>query len=92
MKNYEGYVTSRAGDETVAFSDRGEQMGDASFNAEERKRLGEFAGNYRTTFHSVGVYAYQTRPSRGRVYSAGLVPDGPDPSGLIPYVAEVDDW
>lgn len=41
MKNYEGYVQSRAGDETVVFSDRGESMGDASFTDGEARILRE---------------------------------------------------
>lgn len=63
MKNYEGFLQSRAGDEYVTFSDRGEAMGDAMFTAEERKRLNEWGGNYRPGFHSVGTIAWQSKPA-----------------------------
>lgn len=41
MKNYEGYVSSRAGDEAVAWSDRGEGAGSAEFTRREQKLLRE---------------------------------------------------
>lgn len=63
MKNHEGYITSRAGDEDVRFADRGEAMGDPVFNAAERRSLKELGGNYASGFHSVGMVAFQTKDS-----------------------------
>lgn len=72
MKNYDGYVESRAGDETVRWSDRGvEFSGTASFTPAEQKRLAEIGGYRRTGFHSVGVYAH----NKGGYAPVGLVPD-----------------
>lgn len=85
MKNPEGFVSSRAGDETVTWSDLRERMGDAQFTADERKRLRELGGNYHSGLHSVGVFGYQ-RKTRSRVVTEGLVPcdDGSRP---VPYFA-----
>lgn len=90
MKNYEGFVTSRAGDETVTWSDRREEMGDAVFNREERRRLAELGGS-RRTLHTVGVFGYQTR-SRAHRPVEGLVPVD-DGSASFPYFSDpVDPW
>jgi hypothetical protein len=72
MKNYEGYTLSQAGDERVAFTDRGEEAGTAHFTEQEIERLNEIGGHRRTGFYSVGTFAYgrAVRDSR-----EGLVPD-----------------
>lgn len=73
MKNYDGYLESRAGDETVRWSDKGiEFAGAAHFTPAEIQRIGELGGYRRTSFHSVGVYAYK---KGGYAPPVGLVPD-----------------
>jgi hypothetical protein len=73
MKNYQGYITSRAGDETVGWSDKaGEDMGTVYFSRDEIKMLQDLAGR-RTALISVPVVAWQvgtevdngTRPVEG---------------------------
>ena len=71
MKNYEGYITSRAGDETVQFSDRGEDMGSATFTAVEIQQLKEYGGSRRSGFHSVNMFNGSRKP---RPTVVGLVP------------------
>lgn len=58
MKNYEGYTESRAGDESVAWTDRGEESGGAHFTNNERKKLQLLAGNSRSGFWSLGATAW----------------------------------
>lgn len=48
MKNYEGYVQSRAGDEMLMWTDRGEDAGAASFTRSEQQKLSVWAGNQRS--------------------------------------------
>lgn len=43
MKNYEGFVSSRAGDEAVGWTDRGESAGSAYFTREEKTALARMA-------------------------------------------------
>jgi hypothetical protein len=58
MKNYDGYVQSRAGDESLSWTDRGEDAGSAYFTKREIAVLREMAGNRRSGFHTVGLVAY----------------------------------
>lgn len=61
MHNPEGYVISRAGDETLTFSDRvgSEQYGTVYFTADERRLLAELGG--RTgTLSTAGASAWGT--------------------------------
>lgn len=44
MKNYDGLLQSRAGDETLVWSDHGEDAGSASFTAGEKQLLRAAAG------------------------------------------------
>jgi hypothetical protein len=44
MRNPDGYVQSRAGDETIQWSDGGEDAGTAHFTEREQKILGALAG------------------------------------------------
>lgn len=71
MKNPEGFVQSRAGDEQVTWTDRGEGSGSAEFTEREVKALRLMAGNQGAGLFSVGTYAW------GRIPRAplGLVPD-----------------
>lgn len=72
MKNYEGYTLSTAGDERVAFTNRGDEAGTAHFTAAEIDRLSELGGFRRTGFYSVGTFAYGQTIKDTR---EGLVPD-----------------
>ena len=66
MKNYEGYTQSRAGDETVGWTDRGHESGSAYFTESEQKRLAAYAN--RSTLHSVSVSSWGTKtPPEGFV-------------------------
>lgn len=71
MKNPDGYTQSRAGDESVSWTDRGEAAGSATFTDREVKVLRQLAGNTRNGFHSVGIYAYGRKPAS----AVGLVGD-----------------
>lgn len=57
LRNFEGFVQSRAGDETIIWTDDGSEAGTAHFNAREQKILAELAGRV-TGLVSVGVIAY----------------------------------
>lgn len=61
MKNYQGYILSRAGDETVQWSDKaGEDMGTVYFSKDEIKLIEGLAGR-RTSLISVPVVAYKEK-------------------------------
>lgn len=63
MKNYQGYTQSRAGDETVAWSDKaGEDMGTIYFSKDEIKMIQGLAGR-RTALISAPIEAWQTNPN-----------------------------
>ena len=61
MKNYEGYTQSRAGDETVAWTDRGEDAGSATFTRKEIETLRAMSGNQGAGFHTVPVFAHSNQ-------------------------------
>lgn len=82
MKNYEGYIQSRAGDEAVTFTDKGINAGSAHFTPDEQARLGELGGYRRTTFYSVNAYAYNN--GKRQLPTDGFVP-GEGSSEPIPY-------
>lgn len=66
MKNYEGYTQSRAGDETVMWTDRGHESGSAYFTEREKTQLAKMAN--RNTLFSVPVQAWGTKlPPEGYV-------------------------
>lgn len=44
LRNPDGFTTSRAGDETVTWTDRRQESGDAHFTDREIKMLGELGG------------------------------------------------
>lgn len=58
MRNPDGYVTSRAGDETLAWTDRKEDAGVATFTKQEQDQLAELAGNTRAGITSVPMMAF----------------------------------
>lgn len=73
MKNYQGYIQSRAGDEHVAWSDKaGEDMGTVYFTRDEIKLVEGLAGR-RTALISAPIVAWNpkvgiddgTRPVQG---------------------------
>ena len=68
MKNYQGFTQSRAGDETVMWSDAaGENLGQVYFTKEEIKLLQEYAGR-RTALISAPLLAYGNTGSRDNGY------------------------
>lgn len=84
MKNYDGYTSSAAGDERVAWSDRGsnpDEDGSATFSPTERTRLSDLAGNRQPDFQSVGMFAYQRKRHHRRYRDDDCLPDG---EGYVP--------
>lgn len=61
MKNYEGYVQSRAGDEGLMWTDRGEEAGSAYFTKSEVRILQSYSGNRNSGFHSSDSFAWSTK-------------------------------
>lgn len=61
MKNYEGFVMSRAGDEYLQWSDLKEKAGAAYFTDAEVTALKRMSGQSR--LHSVGLFAWTQRES-----------------------------
>lgn len=85
MKNYEGYTLSRAGDETVQWTDKGESAGTATFTPDEKKIIAQMAG--RGAFiGTVGVYAYPA-PDR----KIGYVPSAQGADFPL-FADEVEPW
>lgn len=69
MRNPEGYIQSRAGDETVIWSDTRTPGGTFEFTADEQALIGQLAGRTKA-FGSVPITAWGTNLRRG----AGFVP------------------
>lgn len=93
MRNFEGLTQSRAGDETVAMPDRGEDAGSPVFTKKEIQTLRAIAGNIYTGFYSVGTVGYGSpdRPLRGD--STGSVPvAGHDGEKPFPLYATEEPW
>lgn len=59
MRNPDGLVQSRAGDETLVWSDAGERAGAAAFTAEEIASLGR--GNGASRLYTASVFAWGER-------------------------------
>lgn len=92
MKNYEGYVTNRAGDESVSWSDRKSEpdaMGSATFSPEEKKRIAEIGGSRRVGFHSVGMFGWQRRL---RPQQEGFVPDEASNEPIQMFSSDTEPW
>ncbi|WP_329793878.1 hypothetical protein V1227_18910 [Lentzea sp. DG1S-22] len=68
MRNPEGYVTSRAGDETLTWSELGDRAGSAHFNSDELRALTSMSG--KTSLLTAPVTAWNSRPKP----VAGYVP------------------
>lgn len=89
MKNPDGFTQSRAGDESVSWTDRREEAGGASFTEGERKRLAELGGYRRSGFHSVGMVGWQRTERVNR--TSGYVPaEGTDQ--LFPFFSSDGPW
>jgi hypothetical protein len=94
MDNPSGYVTSRAGDETVGWSNaQGADAGTVFFTADEQELIAAAAGKSRYGLYSACVVAYGTDlRQRGR-YAAGMVPIEPAPGKDFPlYSHREDPW
>ena len=82
MRNPDGFVQSRAGDETIQWSDGGEDAGTAHFTQREEKMLAALAGRG-SCLASVNVVAYGPTNRRGPRY---INPHTQDVSESIGYV------
>lgn len=60
MKNWQAFTISRAGDEQVAFTDLGAEMGTPTFTKAEQSTLAKTAGALRGTLRSVPVVAWHS--------------------------------
>ncbi|MGW8743548.1 hypothetical protein [Streptomyces sp. NPDC055794] len=90
LRNPNGYTQSRAGDETLAWSDIGRDAGTVYFAREEIRLLEELAGRKRG-ITSVAVFAWGTK-SRGRS-AAGHVPVDYSPDTPFPmFEDEASPW
>jgi hypothetical protein len=87
MKNHDGFTQSRAGDETLAWTDRGHDAGSAYFTQREIKMLRAIAGRG-DGFATVGMYAH-TRSERSPL--VGTVPD-PGSNQPVRMFAGEDPW
>lgn len=90
MKNPDGFIQSRAGDESVAWVGRGEESGGASFTSMERERLRELGGDRRPRLHSVGVYGWQTKETPATSATGRVPVDGT--SYTYPLYASEGPW
>lgn len=73
MRNPDGYTQSRAGDESVSWTDRGEDSGSAYFTDNEREMIRTIAG--KSSVYSVGTY---NMCNHGEDYARepfGFIPD-----------------
>jgi hypothetical protein len=86
LRNPDGYTQSRAGDETLTWTDRGHDAGTAYFTDRETKLIQGFAG--RAGIGSIPVVAWGNK----RRYAPGYVPvqGGGDPFPL--YADEIEPW
>lgn len=86
LRNPDGYTVSRAGDETVQWSDRGSESGEATFTEREMKMLRDLGGG-RPMLHSAPLMAHGPQ----RATATGYVPveNGEKP---FPYYAGDGPW
>lgn len=85
MRNPDGYTTSRAGDETLAWGELGDKAGSVYFTEAEQRMLGGKAG--RSGLHSVLVSSWGPQRSA----PVGMVPveGGGDP---VPLYSSEEPW
>lgn len=86
MKNYEGYTMSRAGDETVQWTDRGESSGTATFTSDEKNALRSLSGRVSIGTAPIVAWGKGDRPIEGRVPHA----DGRKPVTL--FASDKEPW
>lgn len=87
MKNYDGYTTSRAGDETVGWTDRGHDSGSAYFTKPEQGRLATYAN--RGGLISAPIQAWGTRSDNPE----GFIPvAGSDEKPFPMYQSDESPW
>lgn len=88
LRNPDGYTVSRAGDETVGWTDKGDSNGVLTFSDREIKMLRQMAG--RRGVLSVDTYAYRSSMEPDPA-PLGLVPTagGGDP---FPYFNDASPW
>lgn len=100
MRNPDGYTVSRAGDETVGWTDRKDEAGVAIFTQQEQSQLAELGGNTRAGITSVPIVAFgPTRQHKPRylnpftrdVHSPGEDVTWVDSDGK-PFPYPVEDW
>jgi hypothetical protein len=83
MRNPDGFVQSRAGDETIQWVDGGEDAGTAHFTEREEKILATLAGRG-TGLTSVNVVAYGPTNRRGPRYIDPISQHVSDNFGYVP--------
>lgn len=83
MRNPDGYVQSRAGDETVAWSDQRGENESAGFTAKEIKMLERFAGT--PAIYSVEISAWNSKIKSDQT---GYVPTDIPNEKPFPFFAE----
>lgn len=86
MQNPAGYTQSRAGDETVAWSDTGDKGGTVYFTSEEAKLIRSLAGQA-SGLYIAGTYAWSARPDK-QVEVVHIPTNG---FSAFPYFAPDDD-
>lgn len=86
MRLIEGVITSRAGDETLTWTDLQEQTGTVFLDHEQKAMLAELAGKRRTGLHSAPINAWTATPREGEF--DGWVPTGPTGSQPVKYFAD----
>jgi len=82
MKNLDGLTQSRAGDETVAFTDLGDKAGAPFFSDAEIETLRRLGGAAQGGFVSAEVTAYRTDLRRYKHHQCTLVNTDGDPFPL----------
>lgn len=89
MRNPDGFVQSRAGDETIIWSDGGEDSGTAHFTEREEKILASLAGRG-TGLTSVQVVAWGPTTRRKTRYLDPISRDvGPEDTIFVPSDAKL---
>ena len=74
LKNIEGYVQSRAGDESVQWSEIPDIMGTASFTSDEQAKLSQIARP--SSLVVAQTYAYSNRPASDSLLDRLVPPYG----------------
>lgn len=88
MRNPDGYIQSRAGDETLVWSDQGEDSGTAYFSEREQKLLNQIAGR-NVGLVSVQLQAHGPARRRGPRYIDPTTKELYNyDAGYVPIVAE----